>query len=1057
MRLLEVTMRTPVFKSHSNNAMWSRLVIVACCVTLAAMAQQRSSSRRSSRFASVAELLWIKLDSEKSGAFVVAEASARLEAWFASIDYGAAGRVSQAEFLTRFPAMLRGEDVGASTRSNRSPNRFLGLFIVLDSNEDRQLSQAEFCEGLAQQWATWREEGVAVLKRDQFLDGMNGWLPRTNMTGVAEYSQQILRADLPEPPASPVLSPQKALQSLAVVDGFRVEVAAAEPLIEDPIAFSFDPLGRLFVVEMRSFMVDIDGSDEKAPVGRISLLEDLDGDGNFDRAHRFLDRLVLPRSALAINGGLLYVANYQLCFARDHDGDGQADEVSVVDRDYGRGNVEHAANGLMLGLDNWIYNARSQFRYRLLGDTLLRQETEYRGQWGITHDDEGRLFYNINNSQLLGDVTPPNYIARNPNHPSQAGLNLYVATDQRVFPIRMNTAVNRGYLPDVLDSEGRLHVFASSCSPVIYRGDRYGTDFVGNAFVCDPAANLIKRNLVFDDQLTLTSSFAYPDREFLASTDERFRPVAMSNGPDGNLWVLDMYRGVAQYGMFMTKYLREESLRRELDKGIHFGRIYRILKNDGFDSSPTVPVRLDRGASRRELLEALGHANGWVRDAAQQQILERGEHGLLADLLVLANRAPNTSSRLQALWTIEGLGLSVGARVGSNSGEPGASLQLVKIETRPDALKSGEGSAVELAFEGVMKLLNDPDRRVQTTAIRVAEALARGHRERERRLTKRLIAIASQLPLESQFQATLTGGGLPKPEVFPVFQKVLETSVASSLIREAVMSGLSGWEFSFLQALTTDLSWVQPSSGRRNLVHALGAAVMREGEGTKIRLLLSVLVDFQQGGSWMHEPLVTGLAQGVRGRGTRRVAFGGRPPELDALTELPDPLNADLVTQLESVFAWPGHHDETVAHERGAGRAASGEETANYVAGRELFISICAGCHGMNGEGVRPMAPPLAGSEWVLGEPSRLIRIILQGMEGDVSVAGQRYQVPDILPGMPPLAVLDNEQVVSIANYLRSSWNHDAPAIAPALVDRVRLSHAQRETPWTAAELLAQP
>src|SRR5207244_3757979 len=175
---------------------------------------------------------------------------------------------------------------------------------------------------------------------------------------------------------------------------------------------------------------------------------------------------------------------------------------------------------------------------------------------------------------LLADFTPPNYMSRNPHHRTSAGLNLAVATDQRVFTIRMNTAVNRGYLTNVLDSAGKLYVFSSSCSPVIYRGDNYPAEFQGNAFVCDPSANLIKRNLVFDQNLTFTSKFAYDNSEFLASTDERFRPVNVFNGPDGALWVVDMYRGIIQYGMFMTGFLRRESLERGLDKGIHLGRIY---------------------------------------------------------------------------------------------------------------------------------------------------------------------------------------------------------------------------------------------------------------------------------------------------------------------------------------------------------------------------------------------------------------------------------------------------------------------------------------------------
>src|SRR6185436_6180929 len=138
--------------------------------------------------------------------------------------------------------------------------------------------------------------------------------------------------------------------------------------------------------------------------------------------------------------------------------------------------------------------------------TLVKQATEQRGQWGMTQDNYGRLLYNVNNSQLLGDYTPSNYMARNAHHATSAGLNLFVATDQSVFPIRMNTAINRGYSPEVLDPvTGRAFIFASSCGPVVYRGDNFPAEFANNAFVADPALNLLKRNILFDGDLTLTS------------------------------------------------------------------------------------------------------------------------------------------------------------------------------------------------------------------------------------------------------------------------------------------------------------------------------------------------------------------------------------------------------------------------------------------------------------------------------------------------------------------------------------------------------------------------
>src|SRR5262249_9108211 len=149
----------------------------------------------------------------------------------------------------------------------------------------------------------------------------------------------------------------------------------------------------------------------------------------------------------------------------------------------------------------------------------------------------------------------------------------------------------------------------------------FPAEFEGNAFVCDPSANLIKRNLVFDQNLTFTSKFAYDNSEFLASTDERFRPVSAANGPDGALWVVDMYRGVIQYGMFMTSFLRRESIERELDKGIHYGRIYRIV------STARQPGKFPHLNSEpsSELVNRLSDPNGWIRDTAQRLLVERGD------------------------------------------------------------------------------------------------------------------------------------------------------------------------------------------------------------------------------------------------------------------------------------------------------------------------------------------------------------------------------------------------------------------------------------------------
>ncbi len=1018
---------------------WFRVCSLVLVLALQAEVQGQRRARTS-----LGVQLWSRLDPQGTGHVSMNDALQVSKAWFERMDYGRSGILSQDEFLSRFEEALLTERRSRRGRSSASLNRFLGLFLVLDADRNRSLGRSEMASVFgAILKAGTTEEGESVTKA-AFLKALDQRMPLTNLSGMENAVDEEPDRLLPKVPPSPVLSPSLSLKTLVPASGFSIELSAAEPLIEDPIAFAFDPHGRLFVVELRSFMMDIDGSNERAPISRISLLEDLDHDGVFDTSSRFLEGLILPRSVLPIAGGILYVADYQLFFAKDTDGDGKADVNHLIDAEFGRGNVEHAPNGLMLGLDNWIYNAKSRTRYRLLGNQWLRQETEFRGQWGLTKDNRGRLFYNINNSQLLGDFSPPNYMGRNSNHPSQAGLNLYVATDQRVFPLRMNTAVNRGYLPDVLDEKGRLHVFASSCSPVIYRGDAYGLDFVGNAFVCDPAANLVKRNLVIDQAMGISSRFAYPDHEFLASTDERFRPVGLANGPDGNLWLLDMYRGISQYGMFMTKYLRNETLKRDLEKGIHLGRIYRIVRGGrGTARNWQLPHK-----SSDALIDYLGHPNGWVRDTAQALLIERRDAGSLSLLIDYALSSTSRYGRVHALWAMEGLvmdlfveGRSVVEGVGANEVP-----RLWKLNKRASGLRSNSRPESQRAFETCLGLIDDRSMAVQTVAIRVAESLSRGNPARQEALLEKLESMSDQLSLDGMFQAILSAGELPQPRGFSVFQAILKRGAEERLIREGAISGLGGWELAFLQALLTDPEWRLPSPGKRAMLHALSAAVVAEGDPIKCQLLFGHLNDEANQGRWAFESLSSGLSQGVRVRDGRRIPFSGKPAEYNELVRSENSSLRELATKLDSVISWPGHHwDPNPPDRHGDTPADSGGE------GRELFVSICAGCHGTNGEGVRPMAPPLKRSEWV-ENPARLVQIILHGMQGPVEVAGKSYKTPNILPEMPPLSILGDSQIAAIGSYLRPG----KPPIVDDLVARERQKSRDRDVPWFASELLEQ-
>lgn len=849
---------------------------------------------------------------------------------------------------------------------------------------------------------------------------------------------------------------------IQVAPGFRMELVASDPAVQDPIAISFDEDGRLFVVEMRGFMPNIDREGEFDETGRISLLEDKDGDGRYEKATVFLDKLVLPRSIAAVNGGILYVSAAKLWFAKDTNGDGNADRIELVDPTYAAvGNVEHAPNGLMRGMDNWIYSANSQYRYRWVDGVWIKQRTEFRGQWGITQDNFGRLYFNVNYSQLLGDITPPNYIGRNAHHKTAAGLNLAVSTNQHVFTIRMNTSVNRGYRTNVLDRTGRLYEFSGSCSPMIYRGDNYPAEFQGDAFVCDPSANLVKRNIVFDRGLSLASKFAYDNFEFIASTDERFRPVNIFNGPDGTLWVVDMYRGIIQYGTFMTSYLRRDILARGLETPINLGRVFRVVSTG---KEPAKALHLSEENSVA-LVRRFSHPNGWVRDTAQRLLVERGDRSVVPDLIRTALKDSNPLARVHALWALEGLWLTLSKNISdpqspSSTGPPPkdeshtptpTQARLVSVEK--DFILQAP-SLTDERFGELLKALADPHPKVRVSAIRVLESISAGHSSRQIFLLNALNKPTETVDSEVGFQIALTAGNLPKPGALPLLHRIVTHGSENSLIRDAVLSGLQDWELYFLQGLLADERLRMKQPGRESLLRALASAIIKEHEGKKIEALLGAIGKELGENSWRQRSLLDGIAANALNRSYEPVSLSAAPDALVSLEKTDDSKLRDEIGQIENMFAWPGHQALSRNSGRSSARPLTQREEMALTEGKLYYQQICAGCHGVNGEGIEPVAPPLANSNWVLGPENRLIRIVLQGLEGPVHVNGTHYEPPTILPEMPSLATLDDVSLTAVLNYIRRDWGHEADLLQFGQVARVRRETANRETQWTEEELL---
>ena len=515
-------------------------------------------------------------------------------------------------------------------------------------------------------------------------------------------------------PPSPPLSPAEALKNFQLAPGFKIQTFAHEPQVQVPIALQFDPDGRMWVLEMRGFMPNAQGVGEDQPVGRVSILEDADGDGVAEKSKVFLDELVMPRAFLLVQGGLLLAEPPKLWFYPIQND--QPGARVLVDADYAkeadttlgvRANPEHAANSLTLAMDNWIYSMDHTRRYRFVGGQWVKEANPKRAQYGLSQDNFGRLFYNSNSDQLRGDLVPSHYAAKAAPGAKLPGLARRIAEDQSVWPARINPGVNRGYQAGTLRDDFTLAKFTAACGVSIYRGDALPGDCVGNAFLCEPSANVVRRNILSEQDGVITARNAYDKKEFLASTDELFRPVNTYTGPDGALYIVDMYHGIIQHRFFLTSYLRKQAESRGMDKLTGMGRIYRVTH----DTTKAVEKPALSKASLMQLVAELGHANGWRRDTAQRLLVERNE-GLFASVLnSVVMKSTNELARLHALWTLEGGNRLETPILLRAMDDAHPKVRAAAVRLSEPMLKSAESASVR---QKVLALAKDPAADVQT-------------------------------------------------------------------------------------------------------------------------------------------------------------------------------------------------------------------------------------------------------------------------------------------------------------------------------------------------------
>ena len=449
------------------------------------------------------------------------------------------------------------------------------------------------------------------------------------------------------PGVVPLYTPEESLSKFKVAPGFKVELVASEPLVKDPVFVNWDDQGRMWVGEFRTYMKDLDGTGENERSSRVMVLEDTDRDGRMDKSTAFLDDMINVRSVAFVEGGVLVVESGSIWFCQDLDGDLRCDQKSKL-MDFATSafdNIEHAENGLSFALDNWMYNSKSSRKISWNSGKLIEAPASRRGQWGMATDAYGKLFYNSNSVWFLGDWGIY-------DHAWPMKKKTIGSPTKEVFAIRPNTALNRNYKPGSLREDGRVARVTTISGLAVHSHGAFGDDWEGAVFSMSPGTNTVGA-FIPAKPFPYTEGYqhqTYADpiwekREFLSSTDERFRPVNGTIGPDGCLYVVDFHRGVIQHKRFLTSYLRRQSEERELDKHIGHGRIYRIVPED----QKTHP-------SPENLVAGLSHPYLWWRLRSQKRIVEGDRQDLAPTVKELArNRKASPFARVHAIWTLVGL------------------------------------------------------------------------------------------------------------------------------------------------------------------------------------------------------------------------------------------------------------------------------------------------------------------------------------------------------------------------------------------------------------------
>lgn len=634
----------------------------------------------------------------------------------------------------------------------------------------------------------------------------------------------------------PALSPEASLAGFALEPGYRIDLVAAEPLVQDPVAIAFDEQGALYVAENRGYPDPLDGEPAQIPMGVIARLTDRDGDGRYDTRTDFATGLTYPNGIMVWDGGVFVTCAPDLLYLKDTTGDGVADVRRVALTGF---NVTRTAqirfSHPTLGLDNWIYLTSGLNGGRVVvpdapdtppvefasSDSRFNPQTHAfelvggQGQYGLTFDDLGRRFICANRHPVWQVVLEPRYLRRNPYLAFSETVQEVstVGADAVVWPLSRDLTT-ASFHPTLMHTP-HAGTFTSASGVHIHRGDALPEADRGSVFITESAQNLVQRQVIEPVGVTFRSRPARTGVEFLASRDSWFRPVFAANGPDGALYIVDMYRKDIDH----PAYVPEESRALfDFASGRDRGRIYRVAAEG---RPPGSAAAAPGGASVDVLVTYLDHPNAWWRETAQRLLVERRASAAVPRLRALAT-AGSELGRLHALATLDGL----------------------------DALDEAD----------LTRALTDARPGIREHAVRLSEARVR----REPALLDALLRLQDDPDARVRLHVALALGFVDDARAVDALAAIARRDGADRWVRAAVFSGVGDRTDAFLAAIVD-----APAASE-----AVRAAVMQDlarlfGVAASPARCLALLVEITDPGtelSWQPAAL-TGLAQGLRARG----------------------------------------------------------------------------------------------------------------------------------------------------------------------------------------------